>query len=204
MPSSRCLGIRVLRMAESVPLAEIDPPRLADRNHHGSTCRLSRRLRCSSSACRADSRPRNLRGERGRAATDASSWPARHLGPASIPTRAQRRHCRGSRSAAVRTRWSRSALGHRHHRAPNSRGQGVLCRGSRCIQPTRRRLVDRQPTHGIAGHQRSGNGYRATSSAGWQDRDTQRSGDAVHLLGIHPTGGRLGVAAVDGFRRGLL
>jgi len=34
-------------------------------------------------------------------------------------------------------------VGDRHHRAPHARGQGVLRRRARRVQPTRRRLVDR-------------------------------------------------------------
>ncbi len=178
MPSAGRLGIGVLRMAESIPFAEIDPPRLVDRAHCSRACRVPRRLRHSASACRAPARPRDLRGERGRGAIDASSWPSRHLEAAPLPTGAQRRHYGRSRSMTVRSRWLRSAMGHRHHRAPDSRRQGVLRRGSRRVQPTRRRLVDRQPTHGIVGHQRSGNGHRATLSGEWQHRHPQRPGDA--------------------------
>jgi len=49
MPSARRLGIRVLRMAESISFAEIAPPRLAHRAHHARTSFVEC-MRSSSSA----------------------------------------------------------------------------------------------------------------------------------------------------------
>lgn len=66
---------------------------------------------------------------------------------------------RGSGEPPVHPACARSAAGHRHHRAPHPRGQGVLRGGTGCLHPPRRRLADRQLADRRASHQRPGHGH---------------------------------------------
>lgn len=68
------------------------------------------------------------------------------------------RHRRRSRRPPLRPHRTRPALGHRHHRASNPRGQDLLLRRARRVVSTRRRLVDRLRPHRGPGHERSGDG----------------------------------------------
>ena len=51
-------------------------------------------------------------------------------------------------------------LAHRHHRAPDARGQGLLLRGARRLQPSRGRLVHRPTLRDSARQRRRGHGER--------------------------------------------
>jgi transposase-like protein len=55
-------------------------------------------------------------------------------------------------------RGTEPVVGHRHHRAPDPRGQGLLRGGARLLLPQGRRLVDRLDADRHPGHQRTGHG----------------------------------------------
>ena len=103
-------------------------------------------------------------------------------------------------SARVPAARTEPALGHRHHRAFDPRGEALLRGRARRVQPPRRRLVDRRASHGRARHERARHGDRAARSSHRRDRDPQRPGHAVHVVGVHATGDRLGPASVDGLQ----
>ena len=108
------------------------------------------------------------------------------------------RRCHRPGGPAVRPGRARPAVGHRHHRAPDARGQGLLLRRARRLQPPRRRLVDRSsPTPPWSRTRWAWPSTKRYPDAE-RSRDPLRPGHAVHVLGVHATGHRLRPAAVDG------
>ncbi len=130
--------------------------------------------------------------------------PARDLGSTAISTSSECRDGGRPSPTSVRTEWTRPAMGHRYHRAPHPRGEGLLCRGARCVQPPRRRLVDRRAAHSGSGDECTRDGDRAATTTGRHDGDPQRSRDPIHIVGLHPAGSRFRSTAIDGIRRRLL
>ena len=69
-------------------------------------------------------------------------------------------HRRGPRAAQLHRRPAQRAVAHRHHRAPDARGQGLLLLRARRVQPPRRRLGDRPTLRDRARQRRAGHGER--------------------------------------------
>jgi len=204
LPGSRCLGLWLLRMAESAALGESAAPHLADGANSAHPPGVSRHLRRATSACRADAGPWDSGGKRSGREIDAQSRLAGDLGSASLSKGAQRPNRCGSRAAAVPARPSGSAVGHGYHRTPDPRGQGLLRSRSGHVQPACGGLVDRHPAHGRVGYQRLGYGGRAASAGREIDGHPQRPGDAVHIVDLHAARGRLWPLALDGLGGRLL
>lgn len=175
----------LLRLAEPTAFTEGHPPCLADRCHRRRPPRLTPDLRRTTGPCRAHSGPRHRRRpQRGRAAHAAGGDPgtlwASPLSPG--PTRSH--SCR-SRGASVPPRRSGPSLGDRHHRAPDSRRQGLLRRGSRRLQPPHRRLVHRLESGDLTGYQRPRDGPREPGTVE-RCHSSQRSGHVNSPLGPSP------------------
>ena len=89
--------------------------------------------------------------------------PCRHQGPAGQPasagrvTRLRRRPIWSSGCSPAKRQ---TVVGHRHHRTPHLRGQGLLRGRAGHLLPAGRRLVDRLQPDRRAGHQRAGHGHR--------------------------------------------
>ena len=197
------VGVGLLRLACPPAIGAVDPPRLAERRHRGGSRRLPADLRRRSGACRARHGPRHRGVPPDRRDADETIRAAGHLGAAKAPQGPRRGDRRGSRGPRLRPSRARPAVGHRHHRAPHLRTQGLLRRGAGHLQPPRRGLVHRLTAHRVTGDQRLGHGDRRPQPDGGRDRDPQRPRHPVHLLGIHPTRCRLGAVAIDGLGRGL-
>ena len=127
----------------------------------------------------------------------------RDLRPPSLPAHPRYGHRQRPRGSAVSSRRSGSAMGHRHHRAPNQGGQGLLCRRPRCLFAEGGRLVDRRNTKHSARDQRFGDGHRA-APAPRGDHHPQRPWHPIHLVGLHPPSCRFGPLAVHGLGGRLL
>jgi hypothetical protein len=139
----------------------------AHRDDQPDPRRLPRPVRPPPGSRRAHAGPRHHRRCRGGVAADAQGRPPGHLRAPEVsphPHPADRQRSCGARLLAKRTR---SALGHRHHRAPDARRQGVLRRPARRVLPARRRLVDRLDPNRRAGDQRARHGHRPTHSDRW-------------------------------------
>jgi len=133
------VGVGLLRLAGSPALGAVDPPRLAERRHRGGSCRLPADLRRRPGSCRAHHGPRHRGVPSDRRDPDATGRAAGHLGAAKVPQGPQRGDRGGSRGPRLRPSRARPAVGHRHHRAPDARGQGLLRGGAGHLQPPRRR-----------------------------------------------------------------
>ena len=146
----RVLGVcRLLRVAVPTTFGSSRPACVADgsdpRDSHG----LVWNLRRQPGARRARSRPRHPgRPLLGRAVDAARPDPGSDR-LAEAARDARRGHGRRPRRPALRSRTAQSAVGGRHHRAPDPRGQGLLRGRARRLQPPRGRLVDQpQPDRG--------------------------------------------------------
>jgi hypothetical protein len=84
-------------------------------------------------------------------------------------------------------RAARPVVGHRHHRAPDPRGQGVLRRGPRRLLAPGRGLVHRRLTDRSTGHQRSRDGHRLPQASTRRHRDPQRPGHPDQVQGVVAT-----------------
>ena len=129
------VGVGLLRLAGPPALGAVDPPRLAERRHRGGSCQLPADLWRRSGACRAHHGPRRRGVPSDRRDPDATGRTAGHLGAAQVPQGPQRGDRGGSRGPRLRPSRARPAVGHRHHRAPDARGQGLLRGGAGCLQP---------------------------------------------------------------------
>ena len=117
--------VGLLRMAVAAALAASDPPHLAHRADPRRPCRLSGHLRCSAGPCRADPRTGPAGGPQSGGDVDG---PCGHQGPARHPAQPappRDSHRDGSRRAHVHPDAAKSIVGHRYHRTPHSRRQGL-------------------------------------------------------------------------------
>ncbi len=120
---------------------------------------------------RAHAGPRRRgRPQPGRAA-DAPSWPAGPHRSAQVEADPCRRHRHRPRRARLHPCRTEPALGHRHHRTPDPRGQGLLLRHPRHLLPPGRGLVDRRITDRCAGHQRARDGHRQPARQACRGRE---------------------------------
>jgi putative transposase len=85
-----------------------------------------------------------------------AAWAARIQ--EAVPPHGQRRDHRRPGRAPVRPPSPRPVVGHRHHRAPDARGQGVLLRSAGRVLPPGGGLVHRHPSGHPAGNQRPWHG----------------------------------------------
>ena len=135
--------VGLLRMAITATVAARDPARWLTEQIRAVHTASRRHLRRAACPRRVDPRPGFAGGSRPGGDVDGprgDQGTARHA-----PARAPARDANGGRScrANVHPRGAESVVGHRHHRTPHLRGQGVLRGGAGHVLPARRRLVDR-------------------------------------------------------------
>lgn len=159
------LRVGLLRAAAPVTLGTRGAPRVADRRGPRGARRFAGDLRQPAGARRGDPRPRHRSGVSPDHRTDAPRGLAGCDGQAQRSARlAPWGHGRRPGRPPVRPNRPQPALGHRHHRAPHTRGQGLLRGRARRVLPTRRWLVDRFLTHLGAGDQRPRHGPRRSNA----------------------------------------
>ena len=102
---------------------------------------------------------------------DATSRTTGYIWPAPVPLHPQRRHRQRSSRSPVPTQRARPSVGHRHHRTPHPRSQGLLRSRVRRVQPASGRLVDRLVTDRGASGEHARDSDRSTSTGPRIDSD---------------------------------
>jgi transposase-like protein len=178
---------RVLQVALTCAVGPRHPACLADRHDPGHPRRQPGRLRRPPGARRAASRAGpGGRARRGRA-VDAPGRPSRSTRqPPAAPDPGHAVRC-GSGRPAVHPRRPQSAVGHRHHRTPHPRRQGLLRGRAGRLLPPSGRLVDRLDPDRPAGHQHPGHGTAEPPSRPRHHHPLRPRG-AARQLDVHPPG----------------
>ena len=97
------------------------------------------------------------------------------------------RHGWRSGEPKVSSPQSQRTVGHRHHRASNARGQGLLLLCARYLQSKNRRLVDRHDPKLEPRGKRTRHGNQESSPRAGRC-GSRRSRSPVHLMGLHRSG----------------
>ena len=199
------IGIGLLRLAAAPALGSVDPARVAQRDHRGVSCRLPTDLWREPGSRRAHLGPRHRSVPPDRRDPDETRRAAGRLGAANVPQGPQRGDRNGSRGPRLHTTTTGSAVGHRHHRTPHPRTQGVLRSGagSPSADESWAGPVDSRPTASLAANA-LGMAIEGRNPTAGETVTPQRPPHPGRLLGIHPTRDRLRAAGIDGLGRGLL
>jgi hypothetical protein len=131
---------------------------LADRADPRRPPRVARQLRLPPGACRTTAGPRDPGGLARRDDADAPGRRPRLARQPPPPAQAPDPDRRRSGQPRLRPDRTQPVVGHRYHRAPHLRGQGLLRRRARRVLPSGGRMVHRLSAKRHPGHQRPRHG----------------------------------------------